>query len=85
MSDIVERLREQADFWLNGTSWCLSPTPNPVCMEAADEIERLRREIASEREAHGKTTAALRGKDEAMGILFQRAQAGGVDLSDLVS
>lgn len=46
MSDIVDRLREQGE-WRNDKAWdgC------PIAEEAADEITRLREEIARLREA----------------------------------
>ena len=42
-------------------------------------------EIDSERESHKKTREALAQKDEAMGILFNRLNENGIDVSDLVS
>ena len=42
MSDLIERLRSAA--------WA-GPIPCPVCDEAADELERLRREIIRQRES----------------------------------
>ena len=43
MSDIVERLRLDADEWLAGSSTA------PLLREAADEIERLRAALARDR------------------------------------
>tara|TARA_R110000796_G_scaffold45616_43_gene110468 strand:+ start:1141 stop:1470 length:330 start_codon:yes stop_codon:yes gene_type:complete len=41
--------------------------------------------LTNEREARGRLDAALRQKDEAMGILFDRLKSAGVDYSDLIS
>lgn len=48
-------------------------------------IEQLLAECDGEREARNKCEAALSAKDDAMGVLFQRLQAAGVDCSDLIS
>jgi hypothetical protein len=40
MTDIVERLRSRKMFWRDGISWI-----DADCVEAADEIERLRNTI----------------------------------------
>lgn len=52
--------------------------------EMAGEIVELKRSIESERGARCKCEAALRAKDEAMGILFTRLRDAGVDCSDLI-
>lgn len=49
-----------------------------------DTVDRLRAEVESEREARQKLDRALRAKDEAMGTLFKRLTAIGVDCSDLI-
>jgi hypothetical protein len=43
MSDIVERLRDGA--FLSGTQWGEDTAEAVLMREAADEIERLRREV----------------------------------------
>jgi hypothetical protein len=48
-------------------------------------LTRLNREIASEYEARCKCREALRRKDTAMGVLFERLRAAGIDYSDLIS
>lgn len=48
-------------------------------------IFRLERELDGEREARHKLEIALREKDKAMQILFERLQKAGVDCSDLIS
>lgn len=48
------------------------------------EIARLHAVIANEQEARFHVEAALRGKDEAMGVLFQRLRDADVDCSDLI-
>lgn len=47
-------------------------------------LARLDREIVSEYEARYKCEAALRQKDQAMGVLFDRLRAAGIDYSDLI-
>ena len=54
----------------------------------ADEIDaecrRLERERDGEREARHKADAALRMKEDAMQVLFDRMRSAGVDFSDLI-
>lgn len=47
-------------------------------------FQRLNFRIISEEEQRHKFDAALRAKDEAMSVLFQRLQAHGIDYSDLI-
>lgn len=54
-------------------------------IEQDAEIAQLRREVCSEREGREKLASALRQKDEAMGVLFERLAKAGVDCSDLFS
>lgn len=54
-------------------------------VEQDSEIVQLRRELCSEREERQKLVTALRQKDEAMGVLFDRLAKAGVDCSDLIS
>ena len=49
-----------------------------------EEIRQLTAERDSEREARWKCDAALREKDRAMGVLFERLRIAGVDCSDLI-
>lgn len=49
-----------------------------------EALEQMRKERDGEREAREHTSAALRGKDEAMGVLFKRLQSAGVDCDDLM-
>lgn len=56
----------------------------PINHVAARTIERLMAERDGEREAHQKTYAALAEKDQAMGVVMDRAMAAGVDFSDLI-
>ncbi len=53
--------------------------------DQAAEIERLRNEVEGEREGRNRLDKALRQKDEAMGVLFDRLAKAGVDCSDLIS
>lgn len=46
--------------------------------------EMLLAELDGEREARFKSDAALRQKDEAMSVLFDRMRVAGVDFSDLI-
>jgi hypothetical protein len=58
MSDIVERLREYATN-------CGGPPEEYLTWQAADEIERLRAELAEEREAwHGMSSEIERLRKE---------------------
>lgn len=50
MTDICERLREFPAFFRNGAHWLQSTNKEPLCLEAADEIERLRAQVAEGRE-----------------------------------
>ena len=86
---LPELLLEEAKKHVNGPYY--TPTGSTLAA-AADEIDRLtrerdeaRRERDGERDAREKSDRALRGKDEAMGELFRRLQAAGLDVSDLVS
>lgn len=54
-------------------------------IEQDSEVQQLRREICSEREGRQKLADALREKDAAMGVLFDRLAKAGVDCSDLFS
>lgn len=45
MTDIVERLHARKGFWLNGGAWMMGTGPDADCQEAADEIERSRKEL----------------------------------------
>ena len=49
------------------------------------ELAQRTRERDGEREARGKIERAYRKQDKAMGVLFERLNAAGVDCSDLVS
>lgn len=55
-----------------------------VLTMALQDIQKLGRAIVSEQEARFKLDAALRQKDDAMGKLFERMKAAGVDYSDLI-
>jgi len=61
-----------------------SELPHNRMATLEEEIDMLKGEIASERDARHKSQDALRRKDEAMGILFERLRAAGVDCSDLI-
>lgn len=50
-NDLIERLRMRNGFWLNGAHWLMGDFPDDDCVEAADEIERLRSLLAKAREA----------------------------------
>lgn len=52
---------------------------------ASQEIARLQRELAGERDSRKCLDRALRGKDEAMGVLFARLAEHRIDCSDLIS
>lgn len=50
MTDLVERLRAFPLFYRNGATWIATGgSQDPTCKEAADEIERLRTELAQTR------------------------------------
>lgn len=53
--------------------------------ETAQLIRRLKAELDGERNARHVAEKCLRNKDEAMGELFKRLDAAGVDYSDLIS
>jgi hypothetical protein len=52
--------------------------------ELAAEFRRLENERDGEREARERSDAALRMKDDAMNVLFDRLRTAGVDYSDLI-
>ncbi|MCF8533854.1 MAG: hypothetical protein K9G48_12680 [Reyranella sp.] len=54
-------------------------------LQRAGQVERLIAARDSEREARSTVEKALARKDEAMGVLFKRLDAAGVDYSDLLS
>lgn len=56
-----------------------------VVEQLGGQIERLKADRDSEREARQKSDDALTGKDKAMGVLFQRLDAAGIYYSDLIS
>ena len=71
--DALKSLMKRREGFILGLVW-----------DAAEKQEHLEREIASEREARGKLESAYRAKDTAMGVLFERLSAAGVDCSDLL-
>lgn len=58
---------------------------NFTLKQAARAISQAANERASERDEVEKLSRALRQKDEAMGVLFDRMRAADVDYSDLLS
>lgn len=56
-----------------------------VLAMALQDIAELARTVLGERDARDKAMAALRSKDEAMGVLFDRLRRAGVDCTDLFS
>lgn len=67
---------ENADFML--------VTGDELQPMLAAEFALMRLECEGEREARHKCEAALRGRDAAMGVLFERLNAAGIDCSDLI-
>lgn len=55
-----------------------------ILVMALEDIQRLGRMLESEIDARNKCMAALRGKDQAMDVLFARLRKAGVDYSDLI-
>ena len=49
-----------------------------------EEVRRLRGERDAERDARINTERALKEKDTAMGVLFDRLSKHGIDCSDLI-
>lgn len=56
-----------------------------VLTMALEDIQRLGRAGDSERDARNKLDAALRRKDAAMSVMFNRLDKAGIDYSDLIS
>lgn len=54
-------------------------------MNAEQRCQALERVVLSEREERQKCSDALRAKDAAMNLLFERLVKAGVDCSDLIS
>lgn len=63
--------------------WHISEGDNPVDWMA--RVEQLGAELDAERTASARLNEALAQKDRAMGVLFDRMKAAGVDYSDLIS
>lgn len=85
---IADRIRKVLNGYPYGDG---NPWPLDLLWEAVaalesqrQEGERMRAERDGERQARENCERALRGKDEAMGILFKRLQLAGVDVSDLL-
>lgn len=55
-----------------------------ILQERIDQIERLKADRDSERDARHKADDALRQKDRAMSVMFKRLDTAGVDYSDLI-
>ena len=53
--------------------------------QRGEQVQRLIAAKDSEMDARQKCEVALTKKDKAMGVLFDRLDAAGVDCSDLVS
>lgn len=59
---------------------------DPKLVEAVERgVRPLLNTIAGEQEARFKCERALTNKDAAMGVLFERLRAAGIDCSDLIS
>lgn len=82
-STIVKLKLEEAMVWMLHTG-IIRKQPPPGTGSAEDRITQLTNERDGEREAREKVSAALRDKDAAMTILFERLRAAGVDVSDLI-
>lgn len=54
-------------------------------VELLQRLDRARAQRDGEREARDRCMMALREKDKAMGVLFERLRVAGVDCSDLIS
>jgi hypothetical protein len=61
----------------------MSNEPDPV-LKLMQMVERACAERDSERAERQKLEVALRSKDAAMGVLFDRLRMAGVDVSDLI-
>ncbi|WIY54115.1 hypothetical protein O9Z70_06235 [Devosia sp. YIM 151766] len=71
-----QRKARPADFPFDDLNFTLG--------QAAATIGQMANDRASERDEVAKLSRALRQKDEAMGVLFQRMRDAGVDYSDLI-
>ena len=60
-SDLVARLREFPLFWLNGAAWMQSTQKEPLCLQAAAELERMAAKIVK-LETIGREYASLLGQ-----------------------
>lgn len=65
-------------------NWHPTEVQNFVAMALGD-IGKLAAELESEQNERRKLDRALREKDAAMGVLFDRLSKAGVDCSDLIS
>ncbi|MCC2649901.1 MAG: hypothetical protein K0R61_13 [Microvirga sp.] len=77
---VLSALRSSAEWHANRDR----PHSATIDRDAIAAIERLIAERDGEREARHKVEKALAAKDEAMGVLFERLAAAGVDCSDLI-
>lgn len=51
-TDIIVKLRSRKAFFRNGAAWLLGNEPDLMCEEAAQEIERLRKELEQTESAY---------------------------------
>lgn len=76
-------MNREAEDERNGV-FALEDRYRQILEERIAQIERLRGERDSERDARQKADDALRQKDRAMSVMFKRLDKAGVDYSDLI-
>ncbi len=76
-------LNREAEDEKNGV-FVLEDRYREILVERLAQIERLKAERDSERDARHKADDALRQKDRAMSVMFKRLDKAGVDYSDLI-
>lgn len=82
-------MHKDPESWARGSPFAVAEGSaaqlRNVLTMALDDIAELARIINGERDARQKYEVALRAKDAAMGVLFDRLTAVGIDCSDLIS
>lgn len=76
-------LNREAEDEKNGV-FSLEDRYRQILEERIAQIERLKADRDSERDARHKADEALRQKDRAMSVMFKRLDKAGVDYSDLI-
>lgn len=78
----ADNLRNVATL-MDDIRWCVEEGEKPV--DWLGRVTQLGEELEAERAARDRLNEVLTQKDNAMGVLFDRMKAAGVDYDDLIS